>query len=181
MNDETKTLDELSDEILFERFRKTLDENCFGVIMERHYSSALALARARLFNKSAAEDIVQETFIRAVRKASSYDSAKPFAPWLYTILKNACTDFIRKEMREHEFSCHIPEDLPDTKTDPQELSFEDIIKALSKTEREIMICRFMRGLSFSEIADECGLPIESVKKKSQRSLKKLRVLMSRKP
>ncbi len=178
MKFDENNLNDFSDEFLFENFKKTLDEKYFTVLMARHYSSALALARIRLFNKSAAEDMVQETFIRAVRKVDSYDSRKPFAPWLYSILKNACVDFMRKEIRERDGNRNFLENVNDIKNNPSGFRIEELIKDLSEDEKEIMICRFIYGLSFTEISSELDLPLETVKKRAQRALKKIRGKMS---
>ena len=178
MKFDENNLNDFSDELLFENFKKTLDEKYFTVLMARHYSPALALARIRLLNKSAAEDMVQETFIRVAKKADSYDSRRPFAPWLYSILKNVCVDFMRKEIRERDGNKSVLENSNDGKGNSPGFRFEELIGDLSENEKEIMICRFIYGLSFTEISSELDLPLETVKKRAQRALKKIRGKMS---
>ena len=161
------------DEALMLAFRDTLDETFFNELTTRYYGRALTIAESRIFNRALAQDAVQETFIRIIRERKKYDGRK-FSPWFYTILRNICTDFIRKEMRHNhkldELAAAAPE--KDSAASPED--FNSLIAALPPADRELLVYRFVQGLSFQETADLMGCSEDAAKKRSQRALQKLR-------
>ncbi len=173
----TEDITALPDEYLFEKFKETSEENYFNELAKRYYASALSMARIRLFNKGNAEDVVQEAFLRIIKKCGTHKSGMLFAPWFYMILKNTCADFARKEIVRKNGESGIISEI-EIKSPESALSFEETIKCLSAEEQEILICRFIYNLTFPEIAIELDLPLENIKKKAQRALKKLRNKLS---
>ena len=162
-----------SDEALMLSFCYTLDEAFFSELMNRHYGPAMHIAETRLFDSENAVDAVQEAFIRVVRNRKKYDGRR-FAPWFYAILRNICTDIIRKEMRrkkKHDaFQVEIPEAAPTRRPD----EFDALIAALPPGDREALTLRYAADLSFSEIAEAIGCTEAAAKKRVQRALHKLR-------
>jgi len=169
--------DALPDEVLMRRFRETADEAAFDEIILRYHRPALIIARDRLPKHSAlAEDAVQEAFIRTVRNRDSFDCRKSFAAWFYTILRNVCLDYCRKEMRREKQLQEIAQQEEPAANDS--IAHRDMVAAilqtLAPTDREILIYRFIHGLTIREIAEQLGLSDEAVKKRAQRALKHLR-------
>ena len=166
-------LNTYSDEALMRSFRDTLDEAFFTELMNRHYGSAIHVAETRLFDSENAIDAVQEAFVRIVRKRKKYDGRR-FAPWFYAILRNICTDIIRKEMRrkkKHDaFQIEEPEDAPTAR--PEE--FDALIASLPPRDREAITLRYTADLSFAEIAEALDCSEAAAKKRVQRALQRLR-------
>ncbi len=164
---------QLSDEALMLLFRDTLEDAVFDVLMERYYGRALTIAQSRIFDRSLAQDAVQEAFIHVVRQRKKYDG-RSFSIWFYTILRNVCTDFIRKEMRHKrkidEFSAEPEKPLPTA----EQSDFDALIKPLPPADRELLVYRFVQGLAFQEIAALMDCSEDAAKKRSQRALQKLR-------
>jgi len=162
-----------SDEMLMLSFCDTLDDAFFSELMSRHYGSAMYIAETRLFDSENAVDAVQETFVRIVRKRKHYDGRR-FAPWFYAILRNICTDIVRKEMRrkkKHDaFQMEIPEAAPVARPD----EFDALIAALPPGDREAITLRYAADLSFVEIAAHLDCSEAAAKKRVQRALHKLR-------
>lgn len=165
--------DQLSDEALMLLFRNTLEEAVFDALMERYYGRALSIAESRIFDRSLAQDAVQETFIRLVRERRKYDGRK-FSPWFYTILRNICTDFIRREMRHRRKVDELSAETPESAPPVRQGNFEELVAALPPADREIMIYRYVQELSFQEIAELMNCSEDAAKKRSQRALQKLR-------
>jgi len=163
----------MTDEKLMLSFRDTLDETFFSELMTRHYGPALHVAETRLFDSENAVDAVQEAFVRVVRNRKKYDGRR-FAPWFYAILRNICTDIIRKEMRrkkKHDaFQAEVPENEPAQKPD----EFDTLIAALPPRDREALTLRYAADLSFAEIAPLLDCTEAAAKKRVQRALKRLR-------
>src|SRR5947209_1629796 len=80
----------------------------FEVLMERSYKQAFNLAIRLTGNRAEAEDLVQETFIRAFRFFQRYDRSLPFTNWLYRIMSNAHIDAVRKRGRLKIMSLEQP-------------------------------------------------------------------------
>jgi RNA polymerase sigma factor (sigma-70 family) len=165
----------ISDEILMQRFQETLDEEAFGEIVARYYRPALVIARSLAGSGAVVEDAVQEAFVKTVRNRGKYDPRRSFCPWFYTILRNVCADIRRKEVRHADQLRELAEcDRP--AAEPSDLSdnFMEMIRLLDPTDREILIYRFVHGMTFQEIAKQTGLSVEAAKKRAQRALKQLR-------
>ena len=163
----------MTDEALMISFCDTLDEAIFSELMNRHYGPAMHIAETRLFDSENAVDAVQEAFIRVVRNRKKYDGRR-FAPWFYAILRNICTDIIRKEMRrkkKHDaFQVEIPEAAPTTRPD----EFDALIASLPPSDREALTLRYAADLSFAEIAAHLDCTEAAAKKRVQRALQRLR-------
>lgn len=162
-----------TDEALMLAFRDTLDEDLFARLMNRHYGAALHVAETRLFDYENAVDAVQETFVRIVRNRKKYDGRR-FAPWFYAILRNICTDIIRKEMRRQkkhdDFQAEATEVMPPAQRD----EFDALIAALPPRDREALTLRYASDLSFVEIAEAIDCTEAAAKKRVQRALQRLR-------
>jgi len=154
-------------------FRDTLDETFFNELMTRHYGPALHVAETRLFDSENAVDAAQEAFVRIVRKRKKYDGRR-FAPWFYAILRNICTDIIRKEMRrkkKHDaFQAEATEIAPAVRYD----EFDALIASLPPRDREALTLRYAADLSFAELAPLLDCSEAAAKKRVQRALAKLR-------
>jgi len=156
-------------------FRDTLNDAVFTELMNRHYGPALQIAETRLFDKENAIDAVQEAFVRIVRKRKRYDGRR-FAPWFYAILRNICTDIIRKEMRRKQKHSQFQEacaaEPPPEST--QNDDFDALIASLSPLDREALTLRYAADLGFDEIAAQLDCSEAAAKKRVQRAIKQLR-------
>lgn len=117
----------------------------------------------RLRHTQAAEDITQETFLRYY----SHGGGKPL-PFLYTVAKNLCTDYFRKERR-----LTLDEDLPDTlkeKTPPAlqleaSMDIKRAVNMLPSDLQELVLLRFVNDLKMGDIAAITGLSRFSLNRK----------------
>src|SRR5216683_5356406 len=78
------------------------DSDAFRVLVERHGRSVFRLAFRMTGNESDAEDIVQETFLRAYKQLNKFDWRASFSTWLYRIAANCSLDLIRSRKRRQE-------------------------------------------------------------------------------
>src|SRR5579884_1109394 len=86
---------EWSDAEAAEQARKG-DQNAFRLLVERHSTAIFRLAYRMTSNEQDAEDVVQETFLRAYKQIARFDSRSAFGTWLYRICANCALDLIRK-------------------------------------------------------------------------------------
>lgn len=86
---------ELSDEMLVERAREN-DPDAFKRLVDKHKTKIYSIAYRLLGNHSDADDLAQETFIRAYRGLGKFKGQSSFSTWLYRIMVNCCMDLWRR-------------------------------------------------------------------------------------
>ena len=141
--------------------------------------SATLILYAKQWNADDAEDVVQETFLRLVRRAQwEGKPANPIA-WLFTAVRNEAIDRIRKTNRrrkhERQMASERPvwiETSPDTSLRSEELL--EFIDTLPLEQREIVIARIWGGLTFDEIATLTGDSRTTVHRRYGEALETLR-------
>lgn len=168
-NDKTKsTLANLSsqtDEELIRLFKKG-NEQAFQIVLSRHHKPLFNFIYKFTRNKQAAEESFQEVFLRVIRSIDDYKPTAKFTTWLYTIARNYCIDFCRKE----KFRNHLSIDQEDFFGQPKQFASKDpgsdqqirrkeiqenlwkILDSLSLEQKEVFVMREYQGLPFDEIA-----------------------------
>ena len=148
----------MEDHQLVERCR-TGDVAAFEELVKRHQARAYAIAYRLLGRREDAQEVAQEAFSRAYFRLAEFRGTAQFRTWLYRILVNLATDFLRRRKPE------VPENealfqMVDTRGNPgehlhrQELrqNIEEAINALPADLRTVILLREMEGLSYAEIA-----------------------------
>lgn len=175
----------LSDEALVAQAQKQ-DEACMAALYERYYDRIYRYALSRLGNRTDAEDLTQETFLKMVDKLHMFRwQGIPFAAWLFRIANNAVIDLVRRRARRHE------EELLDTLAAPSaerveeqvevSLTWEEVIHAMDRltvNQQEVLTMRFGAELSVSETAKALGKAEGTVKATQLQALQALRRLLA---
>src|SRR4051812_27492114 len=76
------------------------DDSAFRLLVERHSQSLFRLAFRMTGNETDAEDMVQDTFLRAYRKLGTFEARANFGTWLHRIAANCALDLLRKRQRQ---------------------------------------------------------------------------------
>ncbi|HWC58783.1 MAG TPA: RNA polymerase sigma factor [Verrucomicrobiae bacterium] len=134
-------------------------------------------------------DIVQETFINAVRHLSSLRDDAKFGSWLFGIAHQKCIQRWRKQAREEmlreEFAGEpIPfETAPDDLLirEEQEAEFMRLLNQLPSPQRSVLLLHFIEDFSIEEIAGITGVSVGTVKSRLHYAKKSLRKLLEEKP
>jgi len=141
--------------------------------MKRVYGAAYRMTG----NAADAEDLVQETFLRAYRRFHLFTPGSNAKAWLLTILQNLRTDFLRKKGRSPALS-ELPEDGPAVApTQDQGLDAADVEGLLAKVPepfRTAVVLRDIEELSYEEIAQVLHAPIGTVMSRIHRGRALLR-------
>jgi RNA polymerase sigma-70 factor (ECF subfamily) len=176
----------LSDEdrILIERCLKG-DEKAFEELLRTYRASVFSICLRMVRNRTTAEDIAQEVFIKVFAALNRYDPAYPFASWLNRITSNLCIDHLRKN-KDRTLSLDQPmgggdDDLliqisspaagPDREMESREMMaiLEEAMGILPEDYRIIVILRHQEQLSYEEISDTLGIPLGTVKARIHRA------------
>lgn len=180
-----------SNETLMVRFRDG-DVRAFEILLGRHQKPVyeFVLRSVGSHNTAVAEELVQETFLRVVKQAKSYEQRAKFTTWLYTLARNLCIDNSRRMVHRKTRSLDQPDEegqtlldrtaaqgpAVDRKVIGQQLQtrLQQAIDALPEDQREVFLMREQADLSFKEIADIIGISENTVKSRMRYALEKLR-------
>ncbi len=166
--------------LLMVRFIGELDKSAFDQIVNMYRYKSLAVAFKILGDSALAEDVVQEAFLRVIRRRSQYDPKKSFSSWFFTILRNVAIDSIRKNRRSHE-TLEKYSRMQDINTSKQkdllDIEPENVLNRLPDGEREVLILRILYDMPFKDIADSLDIAANAARKRAQRGLCRLRQLL----
>ncbi|HVU08837.1 MAG TPA: RNA polymerase sigma factor [Verrucomicrobiae bacterium] len=156
------------------------DQNAFGELVRRHQSPVRAfLARMTRGDLHLADDLAQETFLKAWQKLRTFRGSAKFSTWLFGIAFNEFRGAARKRT---ELALEDAENLPDepvTFTNPQlRLDLTEALKMLNSNERAAVVLCCQNGLSHEEAAQILDCPLGTVKTNVLRGRDKLRRLLS---
>ena len=167
----------ISHETLMVRFQSRLDSAAFDGIVSAYMKPAVGVARQILSDRTLAEDAVQESFLRIIRKRHQYIPGSPFSCWFYTIVRNVCTDMLRKFNREKQTIRKVAaiSEPNSRRTDLPEIS--EILSVLERSDRDVLVLRIVHDLGFRDVAAALGISEEAAKKRAQRAMRRLRARM----
>ena len=160
----------------------------FEDIMLPHLDSAYTLARYLLRDEDAAQDVVQESYLRALRHFGGFRGENARA-WLLMIVRHCCATARKRGRREVAFvefderqhSGHLEMATPElqlVRSDASE-SFQRALNLLSVRDREVLILREIEQLSYEEIALSTGVPIGTVMSRLSRARRRMQALVPR--
>ena len=168
------------------------DHDAFGILVERHSRAVFRVAYRLTGHEQDAEDVVQETFLRAYRQIGSFEMRSSVATWLYRIAFNCAHDLLRQRPRAARHDSiddeHGPEAarrLEDAGPDPhRQLESAEIdrrvrigLDDLSEQERAAFVLRHFEGQSIEEIGRALGLQASAAKHSIFRAVQKMRRAM----
>jgi len=155
------------------------DQKAYRILTERHQTAIYHIAYKIVRDSEAANDLVQDTFMKAFSSLASYRSEFRFSTWLYKIAANCSIDYLRKKRikvlsldREYDtgdgkmefevadYSYHPGQHL---ERKEQRFSIEEAIDELPEKYREVIIYRHKDDKSYEEIADLLNIPVGTVK------------------
>ncbi|WP_295799175.1 sigma-70 family RNA polymerase sigma factor [uncultured Microbulbifer sp.] len=150
-----------------------------------HYSRS-----HQAMSPEAADELVQEVMFRVWRKAPSFDARKASAStWIYTIMRNCRIDYLRRNSRHLTESDIEVDDIWDETPDSQpfavlqqrrnERDIAEGLRNLPAEQSHVLEKAYMEGKSHSEISQELGLPLGTVKSRVRLALKKLQGALKR--
>ena len=179
---------ELTDAAIVARARSG-DSDAYRVLVERHSRALFRLAFRMTGNESDAEDVVQESFLRAYRQLGKFDERASFGTWLYRIATNCSLDLVRSRKRRSERMAPVdPEmddpllNLPAAGPTPERsaLSTEvrervaEAMNDLSATERTAFVLRHFEGLCIEDVSRVLECQPGAAKHSVFRAVQKLR-------
>ena len=161
----------------------------FRILVERFQRPVMSVIARMIGDKSVAEDLAQEVFIKAYRKLQTFDRQRKLSSWLFKIAHNTTIDYLRRGRLETvplearaadgEASWEVlptaEEQGPERRAERAQLvsGLNAALGRLKPSYREILLLRFQQGLAYHEIAEVTGLAMGTVKVHLHRARKRL--------
>ena len=144
-------------------------EHC-GLLFREYRLRAYRFALQLVGNPEDAMDITQEAFLRIHKHWSRRDKLRPFAPWLYSIIRNLAVDLYRRRGARKETNWDETQPQESPHPGPEALLEKDELKErvwraihrLSPEQREVLVLRDMQGFAYKEIAAITGNSLTTV-------------------
>lgn len=168
---------------------KAADVEAFGELVRRYQKPVFRIVLRMVKSPDDADDITQDTFVRAHRGLKTFKEEFDFHPWLYRIAYNQAINFLNKRKRQAAVDL---DDVPerDIKTGPEPESpiqsasrqellgrLESALERLPEEQRTVFLLRVQDGLSYEEIAETMGTPKGTVMSRLARARMALRKYM----
>ena len=192
----------LSDEELMTNCSRGMP-GAFAILMRRYESRLYRYINRFVKNDDLAQDLTQETFLRAYRSRRNYVPKAKFAAWIYRIATNLCHDEFRKRRvsptvslstsftfqiteKGDEETCALYEMLPDDSISPPDVEIEkeeqrrrlrSAIESLSEKHRTVILMHIYKGMEYADIADQLGCSIGTIKSRMHYAIKVLKKMM----
>ncbi|MDB4940639.1 MAG: putative Ecf-type polymerase sigma factor [Labilithrix sp.] len=182
------------DEVLVVRFQGG-DRAAFAMLVRRYQTGLFNFALRSMRERTAAEDIVQEAFVRVAQNAIDFKADARFSTWVYTIVRNLCIDQARKNVHRRHPSLDEPRrgedgDGPtlgertadkhgradvERSIDAERMKTRILaaIDDLPDDQREVYLMREISNLKFKDIAEITGVPENTVKSRMRYALERL--------
>jgi RNA polymerase sigma factor (sigma-70 family) len=183
-------VDELSDERLMDRLASSEVEAAISALYDRYNRTVFGVGLKLLGDRSKAEELVQEVFLKVWRSSHTFDPSRGnFSTWLYRVTRNVAFDLHRKRTRRinpvPDGDMHIAASR-DLSPGPQEIMDDSwlswrmsrALEELSAAHREVIELAYFRGLTQTEISGRTGVPLGTVKTRTSSALRRLRKELS---
>lgn len=183
---------ELTDATFVARARAG-EGDAFRVLVERHSRALFRLAFRMTGNQQDAEDVVQESFLRAYKQLNKFDQRASFGTWLYRIAANCSLDLVRARKRRSEHVAagvaengesveEIVTQLPAQEPTPERMALSgevrerviEAMKELSANERTAFVLRHFEGMKIEEVGRILECQPGAAKHSVFRAVQKLR-------
>jgi RNA polymerase sigma factor (sigma-70 family) len=164
------------------------DLAAFTQLVQRHQAMAFRVAYLVVGDRTEAEDVAQDAFIKAHAALGRFRRDAPFRPWLLRIVRNEALNRRRRQGRQERLQLRVAGEpvSGDAAPSPETvvLEREDRLRVLAAVEaldprhREVVAHRYLLGLSESETAQTLGIPVGTVKSRTARALARLERLLA---
>lgn len=172
------------------------DAEAFGVLVARYRTPIYNLLLRSVRDPQAAADLLQEVFLRVIQRADKFHGGAKFSTWIFTIARNLSIDHARRMQHRRHRSLDAPVGSSDgsegagpamvDRVSGTDLGGERAIDSaeiqrrvaaaveqLPSEQREVFLMRQLHGLSFQDIADVVGVPVNTVKSRMRYALERL--------
>ncbi len=169
------------------------DGNAAAELVDRYYDACWTYALRMTGDRADTEDVVQETFLRALRALDRYEERQRFQAWLFSILTNRCrTRLVQRRRAHRQVNVDGLSSYPDALvTEPVEAvdddlsrealadALQDALRQLGPRYREAFLLKHAEGLEYTQMAEITGVSVSALKMRVKRAREILRPLLEK--
>jgi len=169
------------------------DENALAILIERHKQRIYSFIYSKIGNRDVTEDLFQDTFIKVINtlKRRAYNEEGKFLPWVMRISHNLIIDYFRKNNRmprfENNGDFNIFSVLGDSELNVEkkiiksqvEEDLKRLIEELPEDQKEVLVMRLYKDMSFKEISEQTGVSINTALGRMRYALINLRKVIEK--
>ena len=165
------------------------DANAFAVLVDRYKDMIFTLAQKMIKNREEAEEVAQDTFIKAYNSLSKFKGDSKFSTWIYKVAYNTCLDRLKKNKKEDnnisidEFSAHLIKTMDNAlsalEDKERKQTIQNCLNLLPSKENFLLTLFYFEDQSLEEIGKVMNINANNVKVKLFRSRQKLAVILKK--
>lgn len=169
------------------------DESALGELIARHKDRIYRFIYSKVYDRDVTEDIFQDTFVKVINtlKRGNYNEEGKFLPWVMRIAHNLVIDYFRRNNRMPKFESNddfnIFSVLSDGNLNAERTMIKDqvekdvqrLIEELPEDQKEVLIMRIYKDMSFKEISEQTGVSINTALGRMRYALINLRKVIER--
>ncbi|MBP7177250.1 MAG: sigma-70 family RNA polymerase sigma factor [Thermoclostridium sp.] len=174
------------------------DIEAFETLIQAHQKKVYNIALRMTKNPEDAQELAQDTLVRAFVSIKKFRGEASFSTWLYRIAMNVCTDFLRKRNKavvismeqgaagsENEQPIQLPEEGPGPDEQSEKRQLRQLVKSamdsLSAEHRQVLVLRDLMDLSYKDIAHSLDVSEGTIKSRINRAREGLKQVILKKP
>jgi RNA polymerase sigma-70 factor (ECF subfamily) len=156
------------------------DREAVSALVQRHSRSLYSFIQRYHPGRDDCDDLLQETWIRALAGLGRFDPKKRFSTWLFQIALNLCRDPARRDQVRARFRKGLQEILNGTAGVTTEEKVDamkamEAVETLPQEQKEVLLLRYYHGLPEAEVSEILGCPAGTVKSRLHQAIKALRI------
>ena len=164
------------------------DDTAFSTLVKKYQRSVHALAWRKIGDFHIAEDITQDTFLKAYQKLSTLKEPQSFASWLYVITANQCKAWLRKkqswvqslentssaQVEKATYSGYIIEENERMTEETQREVVKKLLAKLQESDRTVITLYYLGGMTYEEISNFLGVSEATIRNRLYRARRRLK-------
>ena len=164
------------------------DDTAFSALVGKYQKQVHALAWRKVGDFHIAEDITQETFLKAYQRLSTLKEPQSFASWLYVITANHCNTWLRKrrlrtqsletasgaELEKATYSGYVSVENERTTAEAQREVVKKLLAKLKESDRTVITLYYFGGMTYEEISKFLGVSVGAIKNRVYRAQERLK-------
>ena len=164
------------------------DDGAFSALVKKYQRSVHALVWRKIGDFHIAEDITQETFLKAYQRLSTLKKPQRFASWLYVIAANHCSTWLRKkrlwtqsledtnsaQLEKATYSGYVIAENERTTAESQREVVKKLLAKLQESDRTVITLYYLGGMTYEEISEFLGVSVAAIKNRLYRARNRLK-------
>ena len=164
------------------------DDTAFSALVKKYQRSVHALAWRKIGDFHIAEDITQETFLKAYQRLSTLKKPQRFASWLYVIAANHCSTWLRKkrlwtqsleetnsaQLEKATYSGYVIAENERMTAEAQREIVKKLLAKLQESDRTVVTLYYLGGMTYEEISEFLGVSVAAIKNRLYRARNRLK-------